>query len=299
MFGEVLPKAIAESLVVSEEHPVFKRVAASGHADLMTVEREMDEKKGRRRADIVVGGVRGVGRFLSMTAGEGGWRVVIIDAADEMNRNAANAVLKVLEEPPAKAILLLVCHNPGRLLPTIRSRCRKLSLKPLEEPLLRQLIKQQIAIDDQDAEILARISEGSIGRAVGLAEEGGLEYFAKLMDLLEGLPRLSTKSLHGFGDSLARKGAEESFRTFTDLLRWWLGRLVMVMAKGQGSLQPVSEQENRLLQRLASATTLDQALEVWEKVGYLFSRAGGGSDLDRKQVVLNAFSYIESAFPNR
>ena len=133
LFGDdMAPEAIGsdEGLFVAPENPVFRRVAAAGHADLMTIEVGLDDR-GRRRREIVAADVREVGRFLSMTPAEGGWRVVIIDSADDMNRHAANAVLKVLEEPPRRAVLLLVSHNPGRLLATIRSRCRSLALRPL------------------------------------------------------------------------------------------------------------------------------------------------------------------------
>ncbi|MCW9033902.1 MAG: DNA polymerase III subunit delta' [Rhodospirillales bacterium] len=300
MFGDALPKENPDSLYLAPDSPTFHRIASHGHGDLMSIERIMDEKKGKRQSQIVVDGVRGIGRFLSMTASEGGWRVVIIDAADEMNRNAANAVLKVLEEPPKRAILLLVCHNPGRLLPTIKSRCRKLTLKPLEtEDNINLIQRYSPETSVEDATVLAEISQGSLGYALALVKEGGLEYFKDLMGLLETLPMLSTSKLHSFADKLARKGAEDSFRTFTDLLRWWLGRLIRSAARGEGGVNPISEQENQLISKILNATSLDRLLEVWEKIDHLFTRAGGGNDLDRKQVVLNAFLSLEDATRSR
>ncbi len=132
LFGADSADAVAPALGLETdpEHPVFRRIIAGSHADLMVVERELDEKTGRAKGQILVDAVREVKGFLSMTAGEGSWRVVIIDGADEMNRNAANALLKALEEPPERTLLVLVCHNAGRLLPTIRSRCRHLPLRP-------------------------------------------------------------------------------------------------------------------------------------------------------------------------
>lgn len=164
-----------DSLAVAPEHPVFRRVASGGHADLKVVERSWtDDKPPRLRSEIVVDDVREIGRFLSHTPAEGGWRVVIIDAADEMNRNSANAVLKVLEEPPQRALLLLVSHSPGRLLPTIRSRCRRLTLRPLAEEQLLTLLLDRSELSEADARALARLAEGSIGKALALAGEGGL-----------------------------------------------------------------------------------------------------------------------------
>src|SRR5690606_25068697 len=118
----------------------ISRVASAGHADLITVERSWDEKGDRFRGDIVVQDVRAVIDRFGKTAAEGGYRVCIVDAADDMNTNAANALLKILEEPPANAVLLLVSHAPGGLLPTIRSRCRRLALKPLGNDGMEQTI---------------------------------------------------------------------------------------------------------------------------------------------------------------
>ncbi len=117
-----------DTLAVDPASPVFRRVAVGSHADLLTVEREWDDKKSRLRGEIVVDDARAISAFLRLTPAEGGWRVVVIDGAEHMNRNAANAVLKMLEEPPPRAVLLLTCAAPGRLLPTIRSRCRRLAL---------------------------------------------------------------------------------------------------------------------------------------------------------------------------
>ena len=135
MFGA--PVDGEPGLAVSPESGVFRRVAAGGHADLLTVERAFDPRRKRLRNEIVVDDVREIGTFLHLTAAEGGWRVVIVDGADAMNRNAGNALLKILEEPPQRALLLIVAHSPGRLLPTIRSRCRQMKLSPLPAASVR------------------------------------------------------------------------------------------------------------------------------------------------------------------
>ena len=111
-----------DSLKVDPADPVFRRVAAGGHADLLTLERGYEREGGRRRGSIVIDDVRKAGRLMGLTAGEGGWRVLVVDAADDLNVNAANALLKQLEEPPKRALILLVSHAPGRLQATIRSR---------------------------------------------------------------------------------------------------------------------------------------------------------------------------------
>src|SRR5437879_2215507 len=127
-------------LAIPPESGTFRRVASGCHADLLTVERAWDPRRRRLRSEIVVDDAREIGAFLRLTPAEGGWRVVVVDGADEMNRNAANAMLKILEEPPRLALLLLVAHSPGRLLPTIRSLCRRLPLAPLPPAIVRQLV---------------------------------------------------------------------------------------------------------------------------------------------------------------
>ena len=121
----------ANSLYVAPDSDVFRRLATGSHGEVMTIERSPDPKTRKLRNAIVVGDIRRLQGFFGLTASEGGWRIAIIDSADEMNRNAANALLKILEEPPKRGILLLTAHAPGRLAPTIRSRCRRIALRPL------------------------------------------------------------------------------------------------------------------------------------------------------------------------
>src|SRR6185312_10600401 len=124
-----------DSLHLDPAHPTFRRVAAGSHADLYTVELKANTRTGRMRTQIAVEDVRGINAFMSLTPAEGGWRVAIVDGAEDLNQASANALLKILEEPPTRAMLLLTCAAPGRLPATIRSRCRRLRLSPLpDEP---------------------------------------------------------------------------------------------------------------------------------------------------------------------
>ncbi len=219
LFGAPEPKPTGEGLYLDPADPVFRRVAAGGHADFLAVEPAFDEKKGARRTEIVVEDVRGVGAFLALTPAEGGWRVVVIDSADDMNRNAANAVLKVLEEPPARALLLLVSHGPGALLPTIRSRCQRLNLRPLAEADAARVVGGLMPSLGRDEAIeLARLAQGSPGRALELASEDGLALQRELGGLLDALPDLDGIALHRFGDKVGKSGAEAAFRIATDIL---------------------------------------------------------------------------------
>ena len=280
LFGDAMPQADLTSLATDLANPVCRRIIAGGHADFLHIQRSKDEKTGKLRKEITVDEVRAVVSFLSMTPAEGGWRIVVIDSADEMNANAANAVLKVLEEPPARALLLLVSHNPGRLLPTIRSRCRRLVLKPLSERTIADLlVEYDPDILPEDAAELAQIADGSIGRALHLANEGGLEVYREISGILETLPQLDIPRLHKLGDKLARDTTGQLFERACELINRWLVDIIRGSATGT---------------QQTAVSSLDPWIEVWENTGRLFQQAKG-LNLDRKQVILNTFLSIEGA----
>ncbi|GIK96172.1 MAG: DNA polymerase III subunit delta' [Alphaproteobacteria bacterium] len=282
----------ADDLALDPGHPVFRRTASGGHPDLLTVERGYDEKTEKRRKEILVADVRQIGSFVHMTAAEGGWRVIVVDSVDEMNRSAANALLKVLEEPPSRTLLLMVSHAPGRLLPTIRSRCRKLALSPLPDALVTELLdRYRPDLPRADAAALARLAEGSIGRALELAELGGLDLYRRLGGLLLTLPRLDGQALHQMADKLSGKNADTAFRTAAELLSWWLGRMIQSGATGRPPAELLPGEAD-CMARLLRAASLDRWLELWEKTTRLFARTES-ANLDRRQVWVSAFLDIE------
>ncbi len=281
-----------DDLALDPDHPVFRRVASGGHPDLLTVERGYDEKKERWRTEIVVDEVRRIGDFVHLTAAEGGWRVIVVDSVDDMKKSAANALLKVLEEPPSRTVLLLVSHAPGQLLPTIRSRCRRLALGPLSQAAVVGLLRRyRPELPDADAATLARLGEGSIGRALELAEEGGLELYRKVGGLLMGLPQLDGQALHAMADKFGRKGGEAAFRTAGGLLVWWLGRMIQAGATGAAPAELIPG-EAAAMNRLLAGRSLDRWLELWEKTSRLFAWTEG-ANLDRRQVWVAALLDIE------
>ena len=291
LFGEAAPAAAG--LQLASEHAIFRRVAAGGHADLVTVARTVNPTSKKLRGEIVVDDVRAATGFLRRTSAEGGWRICIVDAADEMNPNAANALLKVLEEPPEQAMLLLLAHAPGRLLPTIRSRCRQLALTPLSEGTVSELLGDFAPeLSAEDATALARLSEGSIGRALALADEGGLALYRQMIALLESLPRLEVAKLHDFGDKLARDSSGALFRTVGELLSGCIGRLVLARAQGEAPLE-ILPGEGRLLSGLGARRSLASWLDLWDNLRRRFAQADGAA-LDRKQALIAAFLEIEA-----
>lgn len=286
-----------DSLAADPDSPAARRMAAGGHADFRRIERGINERTGKRRTEIVVDDVRDLGHFMRLTPAEGGWRVALVDAADEMNRNAANALLKVLEEPPARAVLLLVAHAPGRLLPTIRSRCRTLSLRPLPEADAAALVGQWLPdTAPEERTALAHLAGGSVGRALDLAASGSLDLYREMVRVLGSLPRLDAVAAHAFAERVARRGdeGELDWRNAAFLLDWWLQELLRVGAAGDAAGGADTPQERELRARLLAVAGLDRWLAAWEKVGFLFARADA-VNLDRKQATLGAFFALQEA----
>ncbi len=269
------------TLHLHPEHPTFRRVLAGSHADLLTVERAWDEKKKRLRGEIVVEDARGVAEFLRLTPAEGGWRVVVVDGAEDLNRNAANALLKVLEEPPARVVLLLVCAAAGRLLPTIRSRCRLLRMEPLDAPAMADVLAR--AMPERPAaerERLALLAEGSPGRAIDLAASGGLDVAALVRDVLGKLPDLPLILAHTVADAIGRD--EEAFSTFMDMLRASLAAAVRDTARGR---------VDAIQARMLGTRGLDAWIDVWHGLGVLRHQTEG-LHLDKRQALISGFGML-------
>jgi len=262
-------------LALPETHPTFRKVAIGSHPDLVVLERSENARTGRLRTEIVVDDVRALSSFLRLTPAESDWRVAIVDPADDLNREAANALLKILEEPPPRALLLLVAHAPGRLLPTIRSRCRRLMLSPLAEAEVASLLAAlapEVPLPERRA--AAAIARGSIGRALALAGEGAGALKQALDRTMDGLPEIDLVAAHALADSLGRPGAEETFALFMELLRDAVAARARAAATGAPD-------------RVAASRPLEEWGTVWEKLGRL-ARLTAALTLDRKQAVLSA-----------
>lgn len=242
-----------DSLALDASHPVFRRVAAGSHADLLTIERAYDPRRKRLRTQIAVDDVRKINGFMGLTAAEGGWRVVVVDGAEDMNGPSANALLKVLEEPPPRAVILMVCAAPGRLLPTIRSRCRRLRLSALNDADMGALLADYLPDTPADQrDRLVTLAEGSPGRAMLLMEEEGIAIAALVDKVLADMPNLPANRAYEVADALGR--SDTGFSTFMDLLRTGIAAAVRDTARGRADPDQA---------RLAALRPLDAWGEVW------------------------------------
>jgi len=263
--------------------PVFRRIAMGTHADVLTIERMWDDKRKRLRAEIVVDDVRAVAGFLQLTPAEGGWRVVVVDGAEHLNRNAANALLKVLEEPPPRAILLLSCAAPGRLLPTIRSRCRQLRLQLLT-PDQTAAVLESALVDIPAAERagLAALAAGSPGQAVALAGEGGVAIATLVAAVLRDVPRVTVLRAYEVADKLAR--TDGAYSTFMDLLRDGISAAVRAAARGQ---------DDPAQQRLAATRPLAAWGDLWQALTRLQDETER-FNLDKRHAIVSGLDLLNA-----
>ena len=210
-----------EDLAVAPNDPVSLQVAAGAHPGLLLLKRGLNPDTGKLMTVVGVNEIRKLAGFFGMTSGAGGWRVAIVDTADDMNDAAANALLKALEEPPSRAMLMLLANAPGRLLPTIRSRCQRLDLRPLGEAELTKALAERLPdLDDSERAALAKLSGGSIGAALSLASEDGLALAAEAERLIDRAASPDLAATLSLAEKLARMtdGVDRFGAFFTQVL---------------------------------------------------------------------------------
>src|SRR4051794_1780819 len=268
----------AETLAVDPNAPAVRHIASGAHGGLLALERTANDK-GVLRTVITVDETRETISFFGSTAAVEGWRLCIVDTVDELNPNAANALLKILEEPPQQSLFLLVSHAPSRVLPTILSRCRKLLLRPLATSDVIGAAAQaaDIAIDDPALEEAAGAAEGSVARALTLLGGDALKLHQRTAALLATLPRVDPRELHALGDALG--GSDRvALSAFIDSVDRWVSE----------RLRADDANANANLPRLA------RLAEVWEKI-IRAARDTAEYNLERKPLVFSVFGLLAEA----
>ncbi|MEZ5872046.1 MAG: DNA polymerase III subunit delta' [Nitratireductor sp.] len=266
--------------------PVERRVAGGGHPNLLHMRRGLRDDGKSWRTQLTVDVIRRTVSFFGTSAGENNWRVAIVDPADDLNRNAANALLKILEEPPARTLFLVLAHSPKGLLPTIRSRCQKLVMRPLDE---QQVINALASLglsegaSADELQLIARLSGGSVRRAIVLLREDGAKLYQRLAALI-GQRSPDWSAIHTIASELAPANRNDRYRLFLSLAHDLIARRIrgepepggMVFAGGSG------------------ISDLARWVEVWEKTRHSVELADS-YNLDRKQVILNLFGALHEA----
>ncbi len=273
------PDTAPETFSVAND-PVHSQVAKGGHPNVLLLQRPYDQKSKKFRTQITVEEVRRVTSFLQMTSGANAWRIVIVDPADDMSTSAANALLKILEEPPRRTLFFILAHSPRGLLATIRSRCQVLATKPLSDEATRTVLSRQPLTAEMDApeiERLTRRAGGSARKALEMAATGVLETFEAFIELANA-GKEDIGRLHQLAGSLTPANKSAEYRLFTDMLNDHLA--------------------NRLRDRVANdqvpLASLNQLVTVWETFREANKRAEIWN-MDKKQVILNLYKDLRSA----
>lgn len=284
------------SLSVPETSIAYRQVSALSHPGLLVLRRPWDAKTKRHTTAIPIDEVRRLRQFLGHKAEERQWRVVVVDTADDLNSAAANAILKSLEEPPPRTVFLLLSAEPGRLLPTIRSRCRLLPLQPLAPDALRAAVEQAIRTGEagvppspSDWEKLSELSKGSVRRALNLTSTGGVKLYDRVHASVAALPRLDWSALHTLSDELAGAAAEQKFEQFYEFLLDLIGRLIRARSTAMGTKEDLA-----LSAALIRSDRLPAFADAWSEIAAAKVEAMA-LNLDRKALIMTTMTRLAAA----
>lgn len=267
------PDFAATGLQTPEDHPIAKLIDAGSHPDLRWLQRLTNEKTGNLARNISVDQVRELGSFLGLTSALSPWRAVVIDSMDDLEKSAANALLKMLEEPPPNTVFFLVSHAPGRLLPTIRSRCRRLQFEALSDGAMTSILAQELAeISDSERQKLIPLANGSVGRAMAFAslDLGPLEREA-LSILRNGDPDNGKRS--AMSSQLSRKASSDRYAAFLDLLPSLVAGEARTLVEPERARALDAYERVRELVAVAPRLSLDPAATIFQLGGILASVA--------------------------
>lgn len=274
-----------QTLDVPAGAPVIRQVRAQAHPDLLVLERAYDDAKDRLRAALDVDELRKVAPFLRLTASGGAWRVVIIDDADTMNRNAQNALLKILEEPPPRTVLILIAHRPSALISTIKSRTLTVPFRPLSKEILRDLLRQaRPELSAHALEDILELADGSLGKAINDADNKADDIYGALMDILATYNQMPDwPAVHRMADQLGFASGDKAYEIFEETVLRMLSANCRLKATGQAPEHQIFDSWG-LIRFLE---TLDKVHDVFEKTKF--------SNLDKRQAVIGVFSLLLGA----
>jgi len=269
--------------VADTSNPVDAQIAARSHPNILHMTRPWDEKAKRFKTQLTVDEIRKTISFFGTSRGEPGWRIALVDAADDMNQNAANALLKVLEEPPSDTVFFVLSHAPAKVLPTIRSRCQHLPLKALQDQELLQVLDTfgtAAALSENDKTEMARLAQGSVRDAILLVQQEGLDLYRTFLKLCEDLPSTDWGGVHALADRVIGKGKEEKYQLLVSFAEKFL-----------------EDRAKSLDDPDVSISVLARWAQVWEKTRNSI-RIADAYNLDRKQTIINLFQDMGAATRN-
>jgi DNA polymerase-3 subunit delta' len=275
--------AVKANLFVPQAHPVSRQITAMAHPDLILLRREWNVDTKRHATQIQIEDVRRAIHMFQQAAGRGGYRICILDCAEDLNQNSANALLKLIEEPPSRSLFLIVAHRPGRMLATLRSRCQKILLKPLAAADIRAIVGTLglpwTGTGEINLEAAIARAHGSVHNVLRLLDAQGIALDAHLGSILNDLPNIDWSQVHALADRITGRNNSRGYETMLAMIEDWLDARV--------------QQGARSLQGAAAQRLAPYAL-VWEKLG-VAARETEILNLDRRPLVLSLFADLAAA----
>jgi len=282
------------SFPVPETDPIFPVISQMRHPDFLLLGENSPHREDEK-SEITIDEVRQVSRFIHLSPQEGGWRVVLIDAIDDLNRKAMNALLKALEEPPPRTVMVLISHFSGGLLPTIRSRCQRISFHPLEEEHSDKVLQHLLpSLSEEDFAFYRNFSEGCPGRSQSLFWLGGRSFYLKFLELLEDLSQGRLMKAFPFLETLSETSefltSSQAQRIFIEILSSWIHRMI------QGKANVLLSDEEKIMKGLFSKHPLATWLDIWSSINSLWHETEV-LHLNRKSAFLTVFGWISGHVP--
>jgi DNA polymerase-3 subunit delta' len=273
---------------------ITTRILAESEPRLVVIRKSFDEKRKTFRSSIRVDEVRKLKTFFTLSVSDGGGRVAIIDSADDLNINAANALLKTLEEPPKNTVFLLISHSPQSLLPTIKSRCRELRLNNLmESDLVSALGQINLSIPENDSAIYSLLGSGSVGNSIRLLEHDGANLYRTLLSFLNQLPNLNGLELEKFIGTLSGNKNRSRLELFIELLNMVIARISKAGIVGYNSSDNILNNEKEIFGKLCPNPII---AKKWAELALIQSenlKHGLAVNLDPGSLILDTFFRIE------
>lgn len=269
--------------LTSNEDAIDAKIAARSHPNLLHLARPWDHDTKKFKTKLTVDTIRLTTAFFGTSRAESGWRVAIVDAADDMNPQASNALLKILEEPPEQTLFFVLSHSPAKVLPTIRSRCQQVFMKPLEDAQVISVLNRFSELDgmnEADKNLLAKLSKGSVRTGILLARENGLEIYKTFMNACAALDKPDWAQIQTMAEKVTARGKEDGFR----LLLEFANEYMESRATGRAGQKNIAN----------DISTLARWAQVWEKTQNSI-RLADGYNLDKKQVIINLFQDMGEA----
>ncbi len=280
------PEGLSAPLILGDPQPndpIDGKLAARSNPNLLHMTRPWDDKTKKFKSQLTVDVIRLTVPFFGTSRGEEGWRIAIVDAADDMNASAANALLKILEEPPTNTLFFVLSHSPAKVLPTIRSRCQQISMKPLSNDQVIGVLNQFGALEtlnSDDKILLGKLAKGSVRTGLLLSRENGLEIYKSFMNACERLQKPDWSQIQTMAEKVTARGKEDGFRLLLEFANEYM----------EGHATGRLGQKNDI-------SSLARWAQVWEKTQNS-TRIADGYNLDKKQVILNLFHDMGEAARN-